>query len=427
VRRFLMRRGFVCIPFTFLFLAFFVSVPGVSLGAGPEETESFDQSQTEKIETLKQALKKQDQVIKELLQRVEKLEQEAQSLRGETQPKAVSSTEPPLALTAPPEKIDALPEEKASPPVQPPAAPSPEDKEEEERLAQATLERVLIQRSALLLPAWTLEIEPSFTYAHSSSDRVIIDGVAILDLFGVGLVVGDIVSERIRRDSVISALTFRMGLPWDFQAEARFPYRYEWERVLTADFDERTRSDGGLGDLEFALSRQILRERGWLPDLVGSFRWRVPTGNSEPNDLVLGTGFHGLQTTLSAVKASDPIAFFGGGSYTVNIPEEKDDIHIDPGDTWGYNLGLALALNPETSINFQWDHRFTSHTKALGNNIPGSTLTVGIFRVGATYALTRNLFLDLGVGIGITEDAPDVQATVALPLRIPQVFADLAP
>jgi hypothetical protein len=423
------RRPIACLPSTVFLLALLISLslPTAALAAGAEQTGGQGEGRARNIETLHQDLQKRDQVINDLLQRVQALEQEVRSLRGSPPPKAVQSSESPGERQPPVKQADVTVEQRAAAPVQTAAAPPKEEREEEERLAQATLERVLIQRSAVLLPAWTLEIEPSFTYAHSSADRVIIDGVAILDLLGVGIVVGDIVSERIRRDSYISALTGRLGLPWDFQVEGRFPYRYESEQVLTADFAERTRSAHGLGDLEFALSRQILKEKGWLPDIVGGFRWRTPTGDSSPDDLILGTGFHGLQATLSGVKVRDPVAFFGGGSYTANIQDTRDGVPIDPGDTWGFNLGMALALNPETSINFQWDHRFANHTTAFGENVPGSSLTVGTFRVGFTYAVTRDIFVDVGVGIGITQDAPDVQATIAVPIRMPRIFSQPAP
>jgi hypothetical protein len=42
------------------------------------------------------------------------------------------------------------------------------------------------------------------------------------------------------------------------------------------------------------------------------------------------------------------------------------------------------------------------------------------------YAVTRDIFVDVGVGIGITQDAPDVQATIAVPIRIPRLFSEPA-
>ncbi len=37
--------------------------------------------------------------------------------------------------------------------------------------------------------------------------------------------------------------------------------------------------------------------------------------------------------------------------------------------------------------------------------------------MGLTYALARNVFLDMGVGVGLTRDAADVVSTIALPIR----------
>lgn len=376
-------------------------------------------SRADDTEDLQQALQKRDQIIENLIRRIELLEQKVISLESVPSRQYSQPVEGAFAAHASPgRKPERAREEEQVTTVQPPSADSAEQREEEESMAQAALERVLIRHSALLLSPWTLEVEPSLTYAHTSSDRVIVDGVAILDIFGIGLVVGEIVSERVRRDLLLSALTMRLGLPWDSQIESRIPYRYESNRVVTADFAERTEQNHGLGDIEFAFSHQLTREKGWIPDLVGNLRWKTTTGESPSDDLPLGSGFHSVQALLSTVKASDPVVFFGGVSYTANIADDIGGLPIDPGDSWGLNLGAALALNPETSINFQWDHRFTNHSTVNGDNIPGSELTVGVFRVGFTYALARNMFLDLGVGIGLTDDSPAVQASIALPIRI---------
>jgi len=379
-------------------VALLLAVPEENLRAERAAVGQDAESSAEGIKTLQRELEKRDRIIQDLLRRLETLEKEVNALGDKQVPRETPKPAPP-------------PEYSTSPP------PSREEADAEERLAQATLERVLIQRSTVLLSPWTFEIEPSLSYAHSSADNITIDGVAILDVVGIGLVVGEIVSERVRRDTLVPALTFRLGLPWESQVETRIPYRYESESVTTADFSERSRSNSGVGDVELAFSRQLVHEKGWVPDLVGGIRWRIPTGRVPSDDLPLGTDFHGLQFQVSAVKVRDPVAFFGGLSYTVNFSDTRGGRDIDPGDTWGFNLGLALALNPETSINFQWDHRFTNHTQLDGTNVPATDFTLGIFRLGLTYALARNVFLDMGVGIGLTRDAADMVSTIALPIR----------
>jgi hypothetical protein len=124
------------------------------------------------------------------------------------------------------------------------------------------------------------------------------------------------------------------------------------------------------------------------------------------------------------VKVHDPVAFFGGVSYTANFANNVNGIELDPGDSIGFNVGLAVALNPETSINFALDERFTGRTRAAGANLLGSTQRNGVFRVGFTYALSKNYFVDMGVGIGLTTDSPDLQASIAVPFRLPPLFKD---
>lgn len=342
---------------------------------------------------------KRDEVINDLLRRVEELEKKIRSLQGES--------------------------DKVFPPLEAALAPSPDKGKgvEEERIAQAALERTLIERSGLLLPPGTLEIEPSLTYVHASADNISIDGVSIEST----LVIGEIISDRVRRNLLMPALTLRAGLPSDFQAEARIPLRYESERTVRGDTTERTVEEFGVGDVELALSHQLIREKGWIPDILGSVRWKSDTGRGpfslQDDELALGTGYHALQFMLTAVKVKEPAAVFGSLLYTMNLPVSTPQGRLVPGDTYGVNLGLALALNLDTSINFVWEQRFIEGSEINGSKIPGSTLFPGNLRIGATYTFTPTVSLDVSVAIGLTRDAPDVQTIVAIPIRFPQFFS----
>ncbi len=365
------------------------------LAAGTLVVRADDQD--DKIKKLREALQQRDQVILDLLRRVEALERKVQGL-------GAFSTPPTTAKAS-----------KAS--EQDPEPPRAGEYDEEERLAQAALERTLIQKGGLLLPPWTLEVEQSFTYFNSSSDIISIDGFAIFPV----LVVGDIVSERVRRDILLPAFTTRLGLPGNFQFDVRVPVGYEVERTVTADERERKRSIFALGDVEFGLSRQLMRQRGARPDLLASFRWKTVTG---PDPFALasttpapGTGFRSWQAALTAVKVRDPVVFFGGFSYTNNLAASKPVGRINPGNSWGFQLGMALALNLESSINFGWDQQFAGRTSLDGGSVPGSFLSTGTFRVGSSYVLAPGRSVDVGLGIGLTRDVPDFQFSFALPFR----------
>jgi hypothetical protein len=88
-------------------------------------------------------------------------------------------------------------------------------------------------------------------YALASADVITIDCLLIEDI----LCIGDIGSQRIRRDSFFSDWTFRLGLPWDLQLDARVPFGYETRRVVFADGSTDKADVFDVGDVELSLSR----------------------------------------------------------------------------------------------------------------------------------------------------------------------------
>src|SRR5262249_54103083 len=129
-------------------------------------------------------------------------------------------------------------------------------------------------------------------------------------------------TEKVERTILDGALTLRLGIFRDFQAEVRMRYGYIWDD-LTTETTEVTRTNSGIGDVEAALSYQLLRERGWIPDTILSVRGRFPTGDDgfggNPNKPALGSGFYGVQGSVTVVKAIDPAALFATALYSHNF------------------------------------------------------------------------------------------------------------
>jgi len=234
------------------------------------------------------------------------------------------------------------------------------------------------------LPPGTVEMDNGVSYYNSTSDRLQIDGFTIYPV----LIVGDIKSERSERDIVLSSLTTRLGLSHGFQLDVLVPYGYDAERTVSADNKKTSQRYLGIGDVELGLTRQLRRSRGRGVDLLGAFRWKTTTGTdpydiTSPQPVTLGTGFRSLQGSLTAVKASDPLVFFGSLSYAANLSATKripttaangqtqmTPASVNPGDTIGFQMGTALAVNPEASLNFSLDQKFTRSTSLNGVSLP---------------------------------------------------------
>jgi hypothetical protein len=351
------------------------------------------------IEELRRSLGVRDQVIRNLITRIEQLER---SLPAATSPAAGAAAVGGAAPAAPP------------PAAPPPAAPSVED----QQLIRAAFERTLIDRGGLLLRPWSFELEPSTSYSHSSSENLVIDGFTIFPV----LVVGDIFSERMRRDTLTTTLTARLGLPWRSQLEIRAPWVHEDISRLTGDGQESKLSDQGFGDLEIALSRDLPRFFGRGPQLLGSLRWKMATardafGHDEDQEIPFGSGFETLTASLTGVSVLDPVVFFGTLSFTEALAARKGEQQIDPGDRISLQLGMALALNLETSLSVAFEQAFTARTRLDGIDVPGTYVNTGTMSMGLSRTFPSGRSFDTSLAIGLSEDSPDLQLGFSMPFR----------
>jgi Putative MetA-pathway of phenol degradation len=220
------------------------------------------------------------------------------------------------------------------------------------------------------------------------------------------------------RDKLETAITARLGLPWRSQAELRVPYLR-----VSEDASDGVRSTGrsefGLGDVELALAHQFLREDGWVPDLVGELRWSLPTGEDsfDSDGPALGTGFHGLGGRVTLLKTYDPVVFLGSLGYSESLEDEKKGFDIDPGDSWSVNLATILAAGPGVSLRTGFAMKFTDEAEVDGRELAGTDKTEGVLSLGAAVSLSPSILLDVGVGIGVTDDASDVSTKLALAYR----------
>lgn len=362
------------------------------------------------LDELRRAISVRDQVIRNLIGRIEQLER---AMSGSGSPQAAVAAAP-AAQTTDAQRIsssDAAGTTGAGSAVD-------EQAEQDQQLIRAAFERTLIDRGGLLMRPGTFEVEPSVSYAHSSSENLVIDGFTIFPV----LIVGDVFSERRRRNTVTTTLTGRLGLPWNSQLEVRVPYVYEDDSRLTGDGNEIRISDHGLGDIEVALSHELPRWFRAGPSFLGSLRWksttaRDPFGYDPEKEIPFGSGFQTLSASLTGVSVLDPVVFFGTLTYTEALSARKGEDLIDPGDSLSLQLGVALALNLETSMSFAFEQAFTGRTRLNGAEVPGTYVNTGTLSVGLSRAFPSGRSFNASLAIGLSEDSPDVQLGFSMPMR----------
>lgn len=286
-----------------------------------------------------------------------------------------------------------------------PQAPGQVTATEEE--AERALERSLVATGVLLLPFGQVEVEPIASYVRQEAQVPAlfrIDGDQVL------------AQRKVRRNEFQQSLSLRGGLPFDAQLEFNLPYtevdQENVNNIQVATLSQST-TGWGLGDLSLGVAKTVLREKNWWPDLVTRFTWTAPTGQFKSNDVVLGNDRNQLRGQVVALKRQDPLAFSAQVFYETTF--ERNGFEL--GDNLGLSGGLFLATSPETSLQLSLSQEFVQDSKLNGRKQKGSDQVASVLNLGFSSILARNVLLQMVVGVGLTDDAPDYSVGLSLPIR----------
>jgi hypothetical protein len=290
----------------------------------------------------------------------------------------------------------------------------------------------------VLTPRGHWVVEPSIDYSHGSSNRLVFRGIEIV----TGLQIGVIEANDADRNAAEAAVDVRYGLLERLELEARIPYLYRDDRVTTLSQRDASatrtaflRGDS-IGDIELSGRYQINNGRGGWPIFIAGVRVKTDTGTSPfeikrdqfgvAEELATGSGFWGVESSLTFLYPSDPVVLFGGVSYfdhlLKHINRDEGGVFVgkvDPGDSIGANLGFGFALNPRFSFSLGYKHNYIFPTKSvLGATVQRSTsLQVGAFMFGWSFALTDRITISNSYEIGTTRDSPDMRVLLRIPIR----------
>jgi hypothetical protein len=309
-----------------------------------------------------------------------------------------------------------------------PVGKAPQPKE-----TQPTQVADVLERRGILTPRGTLVVEPQFQYTNSSLTQVTLEGYTILP----ALLIGSINIDSVRHDTATTAFGFRYGITSHLEAELRIPFVRSDDQISSRPLNQGSQQDTvtkvwgqGLGDIEAAVHYQFNDgDDGW-PYFVGNLRIKSDTGRGPfqvPTDanglqveLPTGTGFWAVQPSVTFTLPSDPAVFYGSLSYLWNRSRSVDiqgSPTIAPGNAIGVNLGMGLALNQDASFSLGYSHNTVQPARENGEVIAGSErLQVGVLLVGLSYRVRQRTTINFNLGVGVTQDAPNVQVTLGIPL-----------
>lgn len=395
-------------------------------------------------------LDRQQRLLEAQRQRIEALEAKLGN-GASTPPQAVATVSPggvPLPVSPPPPAAETAQAGAAPAPSVPAAVgQAPTD----QRQVQVA---VLAEQGGIITKAGRATLEADIEYAHADRNDVVFRGVQIPEAVLIG--VFDI--NQSRQDVLTAGVVGRLGLSSRLEINGRLPFVYRSDRTVLAPVANPNNPNAGqidtpvtganLGDVEFGLRYQATNGRNGAPYLIAGVQAVAPTGTDPfavPRDALgnalrgaTGAGFWGVTPNLTAILPSDPGVLFATIGYTHNfgrsIGQQIGAAFVDyvhPGDEPSASAGIAIALNPRTSVSFGYAQTWAFGTKtrlrpvsatdgSLGAEMAteSRSLQLGRFLFGVSYRTSPRTTLNWNVEVGATNDAADVRTT----LRIPFTF-----
>lgn len=207
----------------------------------------------------------------------------------------------------------------------------------------------------------------------------------------------------------------------------------------------------GIGDVNFgARWEPFPLKAGRLPlILFGSLSTK--TGDSpyeiNPNtDLSTGKGYYSVGVGASTRKYIDPVVLFasvsgnyglketgldqvrGGGNSQGEGGDQKNQRQLEefnPGITGGFSFGFAYSFNYDVSMTMSYQQSFNmntsfkyKHVDGLADEYKAADQSSGMFSIALGVRVNPETIVNGTLGIGLTEDSPDISLGLSFPLDI---------
>ena len=311
-------------------------------------------------------------------------------------------------------------------------------------------EEAVVQREHAPLFDHKLTLDWGISDTYYDRRQLQLSGFLALD----AIFLGNINLGETKSHQVMADLDTRYGLTDRMSIDVDVPYVYRHSNFIIGgaggaanSMSDASLNSSGIGDINFGIYYQFLKETNSMPDVVGSLRIKAPTGSSPfgvkvvqltpdntnlvaPSKLPTGTGFWNITAGVSLLKTYDPVVLFGSLSYTYNIARSFADISSVAGQTqpatvklgdiiqFGGGVALAFSDKDSASISYTMALEPASKTRAPGESyskVPGSETTASALNFGLNHVVNKHLTINGAVSIGMTPDAPNFVVGVRFP------------
>ncbi|MCT9293395.1 hypothetical protein KTH87_11425 [Acinetobacter baumannii] len=233
--------------------------------------------------------------------------------------------------------------------------------------------------------------------------------------------------EEDANHTLTNSFTLQYGVLDNLTLSATLPFVAKSEII-------RDTTTAGLGDISFgARWEPFPLKQGRLPlVLFGSLSTK--TGDSPYeiglDELSTGKGYYSVGVgAASTRKYIDPVVLFASASANYGFKESglnqargsRTLTSFDPGISGGFSFGFAYSFNYDVSLTMSYQQSFNMDAEFQFENgesykSPDQSSAMLSFALGVR--VSPETIVNGTVGIGLTEDAPDISLGLSFPLDI---------
>lgn len=191
----------------------------------------------------------------------------------------------------------------------------------------------------------------------------------------------------------------KFGLTDNLSAWVNLPWTYTRIDDVSSNTWTRHAAQGHIGDISAGIQYSLLKESVEHPSLTGSLAVNAPTGrkkfvsgfDSWKQPLNNSEGYWSITPSLSFVRITDPVTFFGGISYEKTFESSKGEEKIKAGDTASFYLGTGYSLNNVSSLGSRFTYSWTDNMKYEGEVMKGTNSESEMLSFYFAYLLSNQL------------------------------------
>ncbi|MDM1336102.1 hypothetical protein HXZ93_08680 [Acinetobacter pseudolwoffii] len=232
--------------------------------------------------------------------------------------------------------------------------------------------------------------------------------------------------------SLTNTFTFQYGVKDNLTLTASLPL------VAKTDLLKDT-STAGLGDISVgARWEPFPLKAGRLPlILFGNLSTKTGDSPYEINaatDLAAGKGYYSAGVGASTRKYIDPVVLFASVSANYGFKESGLNQHrgyriieeFEPGISGGFAFGFAYSFNYDVSMTMSYQQSFNTgaeftyadNGRGMRESYSSADQTSSTFAISLGVRVSPETIVNGTMGLGLTEDAPDVSLGLSFPLDI---------